>query len=373
MGKVLKDSQGNILLANGGAIEITSAIDPNIQAGNIKLGVNILGVTGTYGGGGGGGDAVILNPLNGSKIGTPTTSGIVTHQYQISGGTIASCFLTIPQISDIYISTRDTSTFPKYVSLKDKIGVSVDDNGLVTVNYNRSQSEVDDYNWEGNYTFGMCIVTDSGKFLGDSFSTYGDYLCIIKGTLISLENKEKKKIEDITYDDNLLVWNFDEGKYDVAKPIWIKKTQKTNWYYKLTFSDGNTLCVTGTYPEAHSLFSYEDGEFIHSNKLVGKKVYTLNGIQTLISCEEIHKDVEFYNIITNYHMNLFANDVLASTSLNNIYPISNMKFIKEEQNLSNVDYGFLDEKWIVGFRLKEQPKDVTEYCLNLISLTKPNK
>ena len=54
MGKVLKDSQGNILLANGGAIEITSAIDPNIQAGNIKKGVNILGVTGTYEGSGGG-------------------------------------------------------------------------------------------------------------------------------------------------------------------------------------------------------------------------------------------------------------------------------------------------------------------------------
>lgn len=53
MGKVLKDSQGKVLLTGGNAIEVTSSIDSNIQAGNIKKDVTILGVTGTYEGSGG--------------------------------------------------------------------------------------------------------------------------------------------------------------------------------------------------------------------------------------------------------------------------------------------------------------------------------
>ena len=55
MGKIIKDSSGKVLLASGGAFEVTAAIDSNIVAGNIKKDVEILGVTGTYEGSGGGG------------------------------------------------------------------------------------------------------------------------------------------------------------------------------------------------------------------------------------------------------------------------------------------------------------------------------
>ena len=137
----------------------------------------------------------------------------------------------------------------------------------------------------------------------------------------------------------------------------------------MKFSNGLELNVTGTYPEAHSLFSVEDGKFIHSNRLVGKKVYTLNGIATLDSCEEIHEEVEFYNIFTYYHLNLFADDVLTSTSLNNIYPIKDMKFIKEDREPA-FDYTQFSDDWIFGARLKEQPTDVTKYCLDHIKLSR---
>lgn len=48
MGNIIKDSTGKVLTANGGAFEVTSSIDSNIQAGNIKKDVTILGITGTY-------------------------------------------------------------------------------------------------------------------------------------------------------------------------------------------------------------------------------------------------------------------------------------------------------------------------------------
>lgn len=53
MGNVLKNSQGNVLISNNNAFEISSSIDSNITPGNIKKDVNILGVTGTYEGAGG--------------------------------------------------------------------------------------------------------------------------------------------------------------------------------------------------------------------------------------------------------------------------------------------------------------------------------
>lgn len=52
MGNVLTDGNGNVLISNNNALEITSTIDSNIQPGNIKKDVTILGVTGTYEGSG---------------------------------------------------------------------------------------------------------------------------------------------------------------------------------------------------------------------------------------------------------------------------------------------------------------------------------
>lgn len=51
MGNVLTDGNGNVLISNNNALEVTSSIDSNVQPENIKKGVTILGVTGTYEGG----------------------------------------------------------------------------------------------------------------------------------------------------------------------------------------------------------------------------------------------------------------------------------------------------------------------------------
>lgn len=49
MGNILTNSQGKAILAGGNAYEVTAAVDSNIVAGNIKSGVSILGVEGTFG------------------------------------------------------------------------------------------------------------------------------------------------------------------------------------------------------------------------------------------------------------------------------------------------------------------------------------
>ena len=48
---------------------------------------------------------------------------------------------------------------------------------------------------------------------------------------------KKKKIKDLTYDDDLLVWDFDKGCLAIAKPLWLKKSEEIDEVNVLKFSD----------------------------------------------------------------------------------------------------------------------------------------
>lgn len=334
--------------------------------------------------GGGGSVPYIVNPLNGDCLGeSDYRGGVYNHQYQLSDGNITAAYFLTTGFKFGPTPSEQSLTYYQYDTNK-TVGIifspwtssselMITQTGLMSLILGElpysymtwTQCNRDAY----VHLYYVVLISDLGHKFIDNFYLLNNPSCFIKGTKISLANGETISVEDVDYNDDILVWNFDEGKYDSAKPLWIKKTETTTWYYKLKFSNGLELKVTGTYPEAHSLFSVEDGKFIHANKLVGKKAYTLDGIATLESCEEVHENVEFYNIITNYHMNLFANNVLTSTSLNNLYPIKDMKFIKEDRK-PVFDYTQFSDDWILGARLKEQPTDVTKYCLNCIKLSK---
>lgn len=338
----------------------------DVYLGNTEIKKAYIGDTLIYEKDSGGGAApYIVNPLNGASFGSPTQVGSITHQYQISGETLVDCGVSVMEFYNRWYSNN--SLFPVKEQLTNHCIISITSTGLLTLNLTRSQSDVNEYEWLTGEPIVVTFHLSNGTILADYLYPYCNFSCFIKDTNIILADKTNKKIQDITYDDELLVWNFDDGKYDSAKPLWIKKTETTNWYYKLTFSDRTILKVTGAYPEAHSLYSVDDGKFVHANNLVNKKVYTLNGVQTLDSCEEIHEDIEFYNIITDYHMNLFANNVLTSTSLNNLYPIRDMMFIKDNRK-PRFDVSIFDSKWVNGLRLDKQQKNVTDYVNNLIRL-----
>jgi hypothetical protein len=71
---------------------------------------------------------------------------------------------------------------------------------------------------------------------------HGDtQICFAAGTLITLANGIKKKIEHIQYNDDLLVWDFDNGKFSQAKPVWMVQPFNSSYYTLLKFSDGTKL------------------------------------------------------------------------------------------------------------------------------------
>lgn len=182
------------------------------------------------------------------------------------------------------------------------------------------------------------------------------YACFIKGTLISCINKQYKKVEDISYEDELLVWDFDNGKFAFAKPLWIQKAKKATEYNKLVFSDGSTLCTINQ----HRIFNIEAGKFTYpmtDETPIG--THTLNNqgeVIKLISKEVIKEEVEYYNIITNYYINCFTNNILTSCRLSNLYPIQDFKYIKDNRELKFYkEFNEIPYEFYQGLRLSEQP------------------
>ena len=163
-----------------------------------------------------------------------------------------------------------------------------------------------------------------------------DPWCLIEGTQITLADGTTKAIEDITYDDELLVWNFYEGRFDKAKSSWIKVAEVAPRYNLVKFSNGSEVGFVGAGGEKgyHRIFNKEAGAFTHTgcaDTPNGTTTFAQDGtFPTVVSQEVVEKEVKFYNVITDKHYNLFANGILTSCRLSNKYRIENMRYVGEK-------------------------------------------
>lgn len=193
-----------------------------------------------------------------------------------------------------------------------------------------------DYGSITSVTGGVTIVNDyTVKVTGDG-TVSADYECLIEGTQITLADGTTKAIEDITYDDELLVWNFYEGKFDKAKPTWIKVAEVASRYNLVKFSNGAEIGFVGAGGKKgyHRIFNKEAGAFTHTgckDTPNGTTTFAQDEtFPTVVSQEVVEKEVKFYNVITDKHYNLFANGILTSCKLSNKYYIKDMKYVGEK-------------------------------------------
>lgn len=121
---------------------VTSAIDNNIQAGNIKLGTTILGVTGTYSG------TVPTGTLNISSNGT----------YNVASYASASVSVPEPVYMQKYRTPNTLTTFTdNELSSTIQYGAFAYTSKLATVSFANATSV-------GNYAFGYCFVLQNISF-----------------------------------------------------------------------------------------------------------------------------------------------------------------------------------------------------------------
>ena len=251
------------------------------------------------------------------------------------------------------------------------IGVSVPANSRITLSGSPGTGSFDivavaTYTTPGDtYIFTPFATNASGTGYGAPIAGEGTNPCLVRGTMITMADMSRMAVENITYNDDILVWDFDLGEFASAKPVWIKKTQTAVVSCLLTFSDHSELRIVGESPKAHRIFNKEAGKFTYGSMPetpIGTTTFNDQGEEiTLISKEWIVGEVEFYNVMTDYHMNLFANSILTSMRYNNVYPITDMKFVKDSRTLRTADdYPNVEERLYRGFRLAEQTQSVEE-------------
>lgn len=306
----------------------------------------------------------IKNPLNGKTLvdESKTKGEFQIHKYEYMGNVEVKKVGNHLQWYNISTDVDGTITANTLMGTNIKITKS---GNLILVHTTTGKNESSYSGYIGNYRITFNVQKKNGEIIelqdNVNIETWTNY-CLAKGTQITLANYTTKNIEDITYEDQILVWDFDNGCFSTAKPLWIKKVQETNEYNNIKFEDGRELKTIGD----HRVFNIDKQKFLYGmneqDTPLGTKVFLEDGTTTRITEREvIHEKIEYYNIITDYHMNLFANGILTSLRLNNLYEIKDMKFIKDDRELvKREEYKNIPDKYFNGLRLAEQQKEINK-------------
>jgi hypothetical protein len=213
-------------------------------------------------------------------------------------------------------------------------------------------------------------ITMSGGNITGAGNIFG--ICLLAGTQIALSDGTRKAIEDITYTDKMLSWDFDLGCYAETTALWIKRGETGSQYNLLTFSDGTTLRTF----DQHRIFNKQAGAFTYpmtDATPVGTVTVNEHGQEITLTNKQVIVDtIEYYNVITDHHMNLFSDTVLTSCRFNNIYPITDMKFVKDGRTLrTRAEFENIPDRFFYGLRLAEQTTDIetVEWYVNRLLST----
>ena len=178
--------------------------------------------------------------------------------------------------------------------------------------------------------------------------------CIAQGTLITLADGTKKKVEDITSNDTLLVFNHETGKYDSAKVNFVD-SEPYDYYtiINLKFSNGNCIKVISE----HGFFDLNLMRYVYIDEFnykdyIGHKFYSATWDGTIYQSNVVTLDDAYitneytkcYSPITMYHMNYFTEDILSMpggiSGLFNIFEYdSDLKYNSEKMQADIEKYG----------------------------------
>ena len=218
-----------------------------------------------------------------------------------------------------------------------------------------------------NYTYnannGSLRIPNVTGDLSITGATTGN-LCLIKGTKVLLANNTYKNIEDIKYDDLLMVWNYETGKLTKEYPIWMEKEKVGNGYTKIEFSDGSSIGVVG----AHSFFnsdykefvSVDDKEKFHEGSTILKVNEGKLKKVKVTKIKRINKRIEYYFVASTRYWNIITNDFITTdgyTDISNLYKFDENIAWDKNRKVIKVDYkeveNVLPYYLFKGFRAEE--------------------
>lgn len=153
----------------------------------------------------------------------------------------------------------------------------------------------------------------------------GENGCLVEGTLITLADGTQKKVEDITTNDIVLVFNHETGKVEGQKIAFndhLNTAPALHRVLNLELSNGEILRLAGR----HNVFDFTIGKYVsicEENMLdyIGHKFYTttyngnqfIRGEVSLIKAYITEEIVRVFSPVSEVHRNCFAQNVLTMT------------------------------------------------------------
>lgn len=269
--------------------------------------------------------------------------------------------------------TPNSNTFTTTYSLPNTITVVMDDRTLDASEYTYTSTGTNAGNVRVDNVSGDIQIT----------AVIDTSACLIEGTLITLADGTTKPVEEVTYQDELKVWDYSNGAAGTEYPAWIEKTRPGSYHQLTKFSDGSELKTYGW----HGVFDVDNNEFISVDDPTrfypGVRIYKVQDDElvpvTVVSTERVEGIINIYHVVSRQYYNVIANDVLTTDGtvmLSNLYgfdenikwPILRDQVISDPNNLYTyadfVDIG-LPERMFNELRVAEAKYLYTRYGITL--------
>ena len=182
-----------------------------------------------------------------------------------------------------------------------------------------------------NYTFnGWYTAASGGTEIGDAGASYTPTAditlyaqwsrsCVTGDTLVTLADGTQKRIDQVRFDDKILVWDFDKGEYTFANASIIENHgYESNDVIKLEFEDGTTVKVVNLHGFFDaSLNKWVDIDADNVFDFIGHSFTKVNGgsynTVKLVSATVTREYVEAWSILTAYHYNCILEGLFSIT------------------------------------------------------------
>ena len=193
----------------------------------------------------------------------------------------------------------------------------------------------------------------------------GGGICFAPGTLITLADGTQKPVEELTFDDKLLVWDFFTGAYASQPAVLIFSHEEDVFsVISLHFSDGTLFRIIGE----HGVFDYDLNRFVYISQenaedFIGHQFvkcapeggYDLVTLDHVKVTEEL---IEAWSVISSYEFNAFASDLLTLSHPAEVFDMvpmgETLRYDTERFQQIVAEYGTYDYEDLALFFTKEQ-------------------
>lgn len=215
-----------------------------------------------------------------------------------------------------------TEISKKELRNKNKIYLVSGDTYLYSVSYNGDQGQTYSFNKNVSKAYDALKLSFYFIMISEdvSIKIISNNSCIVSNTLITLSDGTTKKVEDLSINDSLLVFNHETGKFDCSPILFIENDGWKNYeVISLEFSNGTITKII----DEHGFFDLTLNKYVYIDEtnyldFIGHQFAIVSeennfGISsvTLLNASKNIEYIGCYSLVTAYHLNFFVDGLFS--------------------------------------------------------------